>query len=47
VAPGATAGAGLTRAEQPEIGLHVLDVNIALGDLVRLVRSEAAAYAKR
>lgn len=45
--PGATAGAGLTRAEQPVIGLHVLDVNIALGNLVRLVRSEAAAYAKR
>jgi Protein of unknown function (DUF3089) len=44
---GAAAGAGLTRAQQPEIGLHVLDVNIALGNLVRLVRSEAAAYDKR
>jgi hypothetical protein len=46
-APGTRAGPGLTRAEQPEIGLHVLDVNIALGNLVRLVRSEAAAYVKR
>ncbi len=42
--PGAAAGPALTRAEQPEIGLHVLDVNLALGNLVRLVRTEAAAY---
>ena len=41
--PGAS-GPALTRAGQPEIGLHVLDVNIALGNLVRLVRSQAAAY---
>ena len=37
----------LTRAQQPAIGLHVLDVNIALGDLVRLVGSEANAYRRR
>ena len=42
--PGAADGPALTRAEQPELGLHVLDVNIALGNLVRLVRTEAAAY---
>jgi Protein of unknown function (DUF3089) len=46
-APGATSGSGLTRAEQPEIGLHILDVNIALGNLVRLVGTEAAAYHRR
>jgi hypothetical protein len=37
----------LTRLEQPAFGLHVLDVNIALGDLVRLVRAEAASYRQR
>ena len=41
---GAGAGPALTREEQPQIGLHVLDVNLALGNLVRLVRTEAAAY---
>jgi len=41
--PGA-AGPELGRAEQPEIGLHVLDVNLALGNLVDLVRSQAATY---
>ena len=41
--PGA-AGPELGRAEQPEIGLHVLDVNLALGNLVDLVRAQAAAY---
>lgn len=44
--PGA-GGPALTRGEQPEIGLHVLDVNLALGNLVRLVRAEAAAYHRR
>ena len=34
----------LTRLQDPAFGLHVLDVNIALGNLVRLVRSQAAAY---
>jgi len=28
----------------PTLGLHILDVNIALGNLVQLVRAEAAAY---
>jgi hypothetical protein len=28
----------------PTLGLHILDVNIALGNLVQLVRDEAAAY---
>ena len=36
----------LTRLEDPAIGLHILDVNIALDDLVGLVRGEAAAYAR-
>lgn len=30
----------------PEWGLHLTDVNIALGDLVRLVRRQAAAYGR-
>ena len=30
-----------------EWGLHLVDANIALGNLVRIVRSEAAAYARR
>jgi hypothetical protein len=34
----------LTRFQQPILGLHLLDVNIALGDLVSIVRDEAAAY---
>ncbi len=34
----------LTQLEDPALGLHVLDVNIALGDLVRLVQGQAAAY---
>ncbi len=37
----------LTRLEEPILGLHILDVNIALGNLVRLVGREAAAYARR
>jgi hypothetical protein len=28
----------------PTLGLHILDVNIALGNLVQLVRAEAGAY---
>lgn len=35
----------LTDAGDATLGLHVLDVNIALGDLVRLVRDQAAAFA--
>jgi hypothetical protein len=34
----------LTRLRDPALGLHILDVNIALGNLVRLVRDEAASY---
>ena len=29
------------------LGLHVLDVSIALGNLIRLVRDQAAAFARR
>jgi hypothetical protein len=44
--PGGAAppGAVLSQSLAPRWGLHVVDVNIALGDLVALVRSEAAAY---
>jgi hypothetical protein len=35
----------LTRLRDPTLGLHALDVTIALGNLVQLVRDEAAAYA--
>ena len=34
----------LGRLQDPILGLHILDVNIALGDLVRLVAAQAAAY---
>lgn len=34
----------LAELSDPSLGLHILDVNIALGNLVRLVRDEAAAY---
>ncbi len=34
----------LAHLQDPALGLHVLDVNIALGNLVQLVRDEAAAY---
>ena len=34
----------LAELRDPALGLHILDVNIALGNLVRLVRDEAAAY---
>ena len=34
----------LTRLDDPTLGLHILDVNIALGNLVQLVRNEVAAY---
>lgn len=40
-------GGLLTRLQDPVLGLHILDVNIALDDLVRLVRAQAAAYARR
>ncbi len=34
----------LTRFQQPILGLHILDVNIALGNLVELVGRQAASY---
>jgi hypothetical protein len=34
----------LTRFQQPILGLHILDVNVALGNLVRLVTEQAASY---
>ena len=34
----------LTGRDDPVMGLHVFDVNLALGNLVALARSEAAAY---
>ena len=37
----------LTRFQQPILGLHILDVNIALGNLVELVRDQAAAFLRR
>jgi hypothetical protein len=37
----------LTRIQDPALGLHILDVNVALDDLVRLVRTEAGAYTAR
>ena len=37
----------LTRVRDPAFGLHVLDVTIALDNLVQLVREQAHAYAGR
>jgi hypothetical protein len=37
----------LTRLEEPAFGLHVLDLSIALDNLVRLVADAAAAYRER
>ena len=34
----------LTRFQQPILGLHILDVNIALGNLVKLVGHQATSY---
>ena len=34
----------LDELSDPALGLHILDVNIALGNLVQLVREEASAY---
>ena len=36
----------VTQFEGPNWGLHVYDVNLALGNLVSLVRSQAAAYGR-
>ena len=37
----------LTRLQEPILGLHILDVNIALGNLVSLVGRQTAAYSRR
>jgi hypothetical protein len=37
----------LTTLQDSALGLHVLDVNLAVGNLVQLVRDEAAAYGSR
>jgi hypothetical protein len=37
---------GLSKVGNAQWGLHTVDINIALGNLVELVRSEAAAYAR-
>jgi hypothetical protein len=34
----------LAQLQDPALGLHVLDVTIALGNLVQVVRNEAAGY---
>jgi hypothetical protein len=44
-APGPDRRPLLSRLQQPILGLHILDLNIALGNLVDLVRAQAAAYA--
>jgi Protein of unknown function (DUF3089) len=36
----------LTRMADPALGLHIVDVNIALGNLVRLVHEESLAYTR-
>jgi hypothetical protein len=37
----------LTRFQEPILGLHILDLNIALGNLVKLVTGQAASYRNR
>jgi Protein of unknown function (DUF3089) len=37
----------LTQLQEPILGLHILDVNIALGNLVQLAGDEASAYSHR
>jgi hypothetical protein len=39
----------IQRASGPDLnwGLHLIDVDHSMGDLVRIVRKQAAAYAKR
>jgi hypothetical protein len=44
---GGVDGLGLTGLAEPIVGLHILDLNLALGDLVRLVAHEVAAYRRR
>jgi hypothetical protein len=47
ISPIRRGGGFLARLQDPVLGLHVLDVNIALDDLLRLVRKEETAYARR
>ena len=42
--PGSRDQRPLLTDSDPSLGLHILDVNIALGNLVQLVQDEAAAY---
>jgi Protein of unknown function (DUF3089) len=44
---GRSAGRFVTGLQDPALDLHFLDVAIALDDLVRLVREQAAAYLRR
>lgn len=44
VAPAGDTNPAVRQTDGPQWGLHVVDVNIALGNLVSLVRAEAAAY---
>ena len=37
----------VVRPAGPQLGLHAVDVNLAFGNLVALVRHEGAAYARR
>ena len=37
---------GLSNVGSPRWGLHVVDVNVALGNLVDLVASEASAFGR-
>jgi hypothetical protein len=36
-----------TPAPTPEWGLHLLDANVALGNLISIVHSESKAFARR
>jgi hypothetical protein len=43
--PGDTRGDQVGGVLTPDWGLHLVDVNLAMGDLVTLVRSQGEAYA--
>jgi hypothetical protein len=38
---------GSTPAPSPQWGLHLLDANLSLGNLISIVHSEAKAFARR
>ena len=44
---GAAARLRLADVESPRWGLHMVDMSLAMGNLVNLVRSESAAYARK